>query len=179
SGRPMQDVEVQITSPAGVALEAGQTGEIWVRGFNVMQGYLDDLEATQEAITPDGWLKTGDIGTQDEQGYLSITDRVKDMYICGGFNCYPAEIENSLLSHPDITDVAVLGAVDERLGEVGYAFIVARDGATPDEAEIIAWSRLQMANFKAPRYISFVTVLPRNASGKVQKYLLKQQMEKP
>ena len=179
SGRPMQDVEVQITSATGLALEAGQTGEIWVRGFNVMQGYLDDLEATQEAITPDGWLKTGDIGTQDEQGYLSITDRVKDMYICGGFNCYPAEIENSLLSHPDITDVAVLGAADERLGEVGYAFIVTREGAISGEAEIIAWSRLQMANFKAPRYISFVTVLPRNASGKVQKYLLKQQMEKP
>lgn len=179
SGRPMQDVEVQITSPAGLALEAGKTGEIWVRGFNVMQGYLDDRQATQEAITPDGWLKTGDIGVQDAQGYLSITDRVKDMYICGGFNCYPAEIENRLLSHPDIMDVAVLGAADERLGEVGYAFIVARDGTTPIAAEIIAWCRLQMANFKAPRYISFIAVLPRNASGKVQKYLLKQQMEKP
>ena len=177
SGRPMQDVEVQITSAAGRALKTGQTGEIWVRGFNVMQGYLDDPEATQEAITADGWLKTGDIGFQNAQGYLRITDRVKDMYICGGFNCYPAEIENSLLSHPDISDVAVLGTADERLGEVGYAFIVARDGTAPAAADLIAWARLEMANFKVPRQISFVTVLPRNASGKVQKYLLKQQLE--
>ena len=142
-----------------------------------MQGYLDDPAATRQAITPEGWLKTGDIGIQDEHGYLRITDRIKDMYICGGFNCYPAEIENSLLEHPDIADVAVLGAPDERLGEVGYAFIVAREGAKPDPAELIAWCRGQIANFKAPRHISFIETLPRNASGKVQKYLLKQQME--
>ena len=177
SGRPMKDVQVQITDSAGLPLGPGLAGEIWVRGFNVMQGYLDDPAATRQAITPEGWLKTGDIGIQDEYGYLRITDRIKDMYICGGFNCYPAEIENSLLEHPDIADVAVLGAPDERLGEVGYAFIVAREGAKPDSAELIAWCRGQIANFKAPRHISFIETLPRNASGKVQKYLLKQQME--
>ena len=120
--------------------------------LTVMKGYLDDAEATAGAITSDGWLRTGDIGVMDERGYLRITDRLKDMYICGGFNCYPAEIEQILLGHPQIDDVAVLGVPDERLGEVGHAFVVT--SAEPCADEIIEWARNHMANFKAPRKVS-------------------------
>ena len=169
-GRAMEGVELQITDEQGQMLPAGEAGEVWVRGFNVMRGYLDDVEATRAAITPDGWLRTGDIGVLDARGYLKITDRLKDMYICGGFNCYPAEIEQRLLAHPDIVDVAVKGEPDARLGEIGHAFAVAAEGAS--EADIMKWARAHMANYKAPRRVSFVDALPRNASGKVQKFLL-------
>lgn len=172
SGRPMENTEVQITGADGLPVAAGEQGEIWVRGFNVMKGYLDDPEATAEAVTEDGWLKTGDIGIMDARGYLSITDRLKDMYICGGFNCYPAEIEQMLLGHPDIIDVAVLGVPDERLGEVGCAFVVTSGEVGADE--IVEWARRHMANYKAPRRVSLVDELPRNASGKVQKFLLRE-----
>ena len=143
-----------------------------MRGFNVMKGYLDDPAATAEAITEDGWLKTGDIGVADARGYLKITDRKKDMFITGGFNCYPAEIERVLLEHPDVADVAVKGAPDERMGEVAHAFVVRREASALDEVRLIAWAREKMANYKAPRRVTFVDVLPRNASGKVQKFLL-------
>ncbi len=171
SGRPMENTEVQITGPDGLPVGSGEQGEIWVRGFNVMKGYLDDPQATAATVTEDGWLKTGDIGVMDERGYLKITDRLKDMYICGGFNCYPAEIEKILLGHPEIRDVAVLGMPDERLGEVGHAFVVTSAEVTPEE--IIEWARNHMANYKAPRRVSLVDELPRNASGKVQKFLLR------
>ena len=138
-----------------------------------MKGYLDDPEASAATITPDGWLKTGDIGIFTESGHLKITDRIKDMYICGGFNCYPAEIENVLLDHPAVLDVAVVGAPDERMGEVGHAYVVSRDNQTLEEAGLISWARDHLANFKVPRRVSFVESLPRNASGKVQKFLLK------
>ena len=171
SGKPMDDIEVQITGAHGQPVAVGEPGEVWVRGYNVMQGYFDDLDATAETITDDGWLKTGDIGVMDERGYLKITDRVKDMYICGGFNCYPAEIENTLLRHPDIQDVAVLGILDDRMGEVGAAFVVTRSELSADD--VVAWARENMANFKVPRKVEFVPDLPRNASGKVQKFLLR------
>ena len=174
SGKPMDTIEVQITDAQGVPVGPGEQGEIWVRGFNVMRGYLDDPEATAEAVTTEGWLKTGDIGVMDERGYLRITDRLKDMYICGGFNCYPAEIEQILLGHPQVSDVAVLGVPDERLGEVGHAFVVTC--AETSENALIEWSRKQMANFKAPRRVSFMESLPRNASGKVQKFLLRERL---
>lgn len=173
-GRAMRGVEIRIADAEGATLPAGAPGEVLVRGFNVMQGYLDDPEATAAAITPDGWLRTGDIGVLDERGYLKITDRLKDMYICGGFNCYPAEIENLLLGHPDISEVAVIGAPDERLGEVGHAFVVPTPGSDPHAAELMDWARGHMANFKAPRYMSFLDELPRNATGKVQKFKLRQ-----
>ncbi len=172
-GRAMRGVEIRIASVNGDALPAGTAGEVWVRGFNVMQRYLDDAAATAAAITPDGWLKTGDIGVLDERGYLKITDRLKDMYICGGFNCYPAEIENRLLDHPAVADVAVVGAPHERLGEVGHAFIVPAPGTRPNPDEVLAWVHSRMANFKAPRRITWMDELPRNASGKVQKFRLK------
>ena len=172
-GRAMRGVEIRIADEQGESLPTGGQGEVWVRGFNVMQGYLDDPEATAEAITPSGWLRTGDVGALDDRGYLKITDRLKDMYICGGFNCYPAEIENLLLEHPKIAEVAVVGSPDERLGEVGHAFVVRTPGSAPQPEELIEWARVRMANFKVPRHISFLDELPRNATGKVQKFRLR------
>ena len=170
-GRPLPGTELRIVDNAGADVPNGSEGEIWVRGFHVMKGYLDDEAATKETITPDGWLKTGDIGIQNAQGYIKITDRKKDMVIVGGFNVYPAEVEKTLLQHPDISDVAITGESDERLGEVTHAHIVTGADLTPKD--IVDWSREHMANYKVPRRVSFHKVLPRNASGKVQKFLLK------
>lgn len=170
-GRRLPGTELRIVNDNGQDMPEGEEGEIWVKGFNVMQGYLDDPEATANTITEDGWLKTGDIGIKDGAGYIKITDRKKDMIIVGGFNCYPAEVEKILLTHAGIADVAVLGMKDDRLGEVAHAFVVRSDDALT-EADIITWSREMMANFKVPRRVSFLEALPRNASGKVQKFLL-------
>ncbi|MFF8838237.1 FadD3 family acyl-CoA ligase [Streptomyces sp. NPDC015130] len=159
SGRPVPGTEVRL-SP---------TGEVLVRGHHVMRGYFEDEEATAAAIDGDGWLRTGDVGVLDEAGNLRITDRLKDMFIVGGFNAYPAEIEQLLGLHPDIADVAVVGIPDPRLGEVGKAFAVRRAGARVTADDLIAWSRREMANYKVPREVEFVTELPRNASGKVVK----------
>ncbi|MCZ8171718.1 MAG: AMP-binding protein, partial [Brevundimonas sp.] len=151
----------------------GETGEIWVRGTGVMLGYLDDPAATAEAIDAAGWLHTGDIGTMDAGGYVRITDRKKDMFISGGFNVYPAEVEKILAAHPAVGMVAVVGAPDERMGEVGVAFIVPRPEARVVPEQVIAWSRDNMANYKVPRRVVVVDDLPRNASGKVLKIELK------
>ena len=161
--------EVIIASADGAELPRGETGEVLVRGQGVMLGYLDDPQATAEAIDADGWLHTGDLGTMDERGYLRITDRLKDMYISGGFNVYPAEVEKLLAQHPAIAMAAVVGVSDERMGEVGKAFVVLRPGTNTDEAELSAWSRENMANYKVPRSFALVDDLPRNASGKVLK----------
>ena len=139
-----------------------------VRGESVMAGYLDDPEATAEALSPDGWLRTGDIGVVDAAGYLRIVGRLKDMFIVGGFNAYPAEIENALLGHPAITQAAVIGIPDDRLGEVGMAFVVTAAGSTTP-ADIMAWCRAEMANYKVPRAVVIVDQLPVNATGKVMK----------
>ncbi len=171
-GKPIPDIEVEIQDPDGNALPIGETGEIMVRGYNVMQGYFNDDAATAETIDSRGWMHTGDIGLMDERGYLKITDRVKDLYICGGFNCYPAEIERMMAAHPAIGQVAVIGVPDERMGEVGKAFIVPRSDAEINEKEIINWCREQMANYKAPRSIQVIDALPMNASGKVMKFKL-------
>ena len=146
-----------------------------MRGYNVMRGYFDDAEATAAAIDADGWLHTGDIGVMNERGYLRITDRIKDMFITGGFNCYPAEIENLMHGNEAIAQVAVIGVPDERLGEVGMAYVVPRPGAAPTPESIIAWCRTHMANYKVPRYVEVVTSLPTNASGKVTKFVLREQ----
>ncbi|MFC9816164.1 FadD3 family acyl-CoA ligase [Streptomyces virginiae] len=169
SGRAIPDTEVAVLDGAGRPLPAGRAGEIAVRGYNVMQGYFEDPAETAAAITPDGWLHTGDVGVLDERGNLRITDRIKDMFIVGGFNAYPAEIEQLLGLHPDIADVAVVGVPDPRLGEVGKAYAVRRPGSTLTADDLIAWSRREMANYKVPRAVEFVTELPRNASGKVLK----------
>lgn len=161
--------EVIIAGDDGQEVPRGETGEIRVRGQGVMLGYLDDPDATAEAIDQDGWLHTGDVGTMDADGYVRITDRLKDMFISGGFNVYPAEIEKLLANHPAISMVAVIGVPDARMGEVGKAYVVRRPGELIEEADLIAWARDNMANYKVPRAVAFVDELPRNASGKVLK----------
>ena len=168
-GRARPSFEIRIAGGAGEAAPAGTTGEIWLRGDSVMSHYLDDDEATAATLSGDGWLRTGDLGTLDADGLLRIVGRTKDMFIVGGFNAYPAEIENALRRHPDIRDAAVIGVPDARLGEVGMAFVVTRPGAATTEADIIAWSREQMANYKVPRRVELIDELPLNATGKVVK----------
>ena len=150
-------------------------GEILVRGPNVMLGYLDDQAATKEAIDENGWLHTGDVGRLDGDGYLTITDRLKDMYICGGFNVYPAEVEQVLARLDGVAESAVIGVPDPRLGEVGKAFIVAMPGRRLTAADVAAHCRERLANFKVPRHIEFRTELPRNPSGKPLKRLLREE----
>ncbi|MEU8481965.1 FadD3 family acyl-CoA ligase [Streptomyces sp. NPDC048641] len=165
SGRAIPGTEVRVDSPA-----PGEPGEVLVRGFNVMSGYFEDEESTREAFTQDGgWLRTGDVGVLDRSGNLRITDRIKDMFIVGGFNAYPAEIEQLLGLHSHVADVAVIGVPDGRLGEVGKAYVVRRPGSVLTADDLIAWSRREMANYKVPRTVEFVGELPRNASGKVVK----------
>jgi len=175
-GKALPGTEVRCADTEGRTLPAGQPGEVLLRGYHVMQGYFEDETATREAIDADGWLHTGDVGVMDARGYLRITDRLKDMFITGGFNCYPAEIERLMAPHPAIAQVAVVGLADERLGEVGCAFVVRRAGAALDEAALIAWCRSQMANYKVPRRVVFVDTLPVNASNKVDKKLLRGQL---
>ena len=172
-GKPIPGIEVRIADGDGNVLPAGEEGEVQVRGFNVMIGYFEDPRGTAEAIDSEGWLHTGDVGKFEEDGRLVITDRMKDMYISGGFNCYPAEIEKILQKHPDVALAAVIGVPDDRMGEVGKAFVIPVAGAHPDPAEIAAWAKANMANYKAPRYVEVVDSLPLNASGKVQKFALK------
>lgn len=174
SGRAIPDVEVRVVDSEGASLPASQPGEIVVRGYNVMKGYFDAPDETKVAIDEDGWLHTGDIGTMDERGYIRITDRLKDMFIVGGFNAYPAEIENTLLRMPGVGEVAVIGIPDERLGEVGMAFVVAAPGQSLTPTAVIAWSRENMANFKVPRRVEILDALPRNATGKVVKFELRE-----
>ncbi|MFE2534667.1 fatty acid--CoA ligase family protein [Streptomyces sp. NPDC059371] len=169
SGRAIPDTEVRVVDASGAPAAPGAPGEVLVRGFNVMSGYFEDAAATAEVLTPDGWLRTGDVGVLDPGGNLRITDRIKDMFIVGGFNAYPAEIEQLLGLHPDVADVAVVGVPDSRLGEVGRAYVVRRPHSTLTADDLITWSRREMANYKVPRTVTFVPELPRNASGKVVK----------
>ena len=179
SGRPIAGFELRIADPAGAAGPATSgtdtgVGEVLLRGPNVMLGYLDDSAATAAAIDADGWLHTGDLGTVDEAGNLRITDRLKDMYICGGFNVYPAEVEQVLARLPGVADAAVIGVPDARLGEVGRAFVVRRAGAAVTGDDVIAYTRKHLANFKVPRSVVFLDQLPRNAGGKVVKPTLRE-----
>jgi HIP---CoA ligase len=154
---------------AGFEVRIGGDGEILLRGPNLMLGYLDDPVATSLAIDADGWLHTGDAGRLDEAGYLAITGRIKDMYICGGFNVYPAEVEQVLARLGGVAEAAVIGVPDPRLGEVGRAFVVLRPGHVLAEADVLAFCRERLANYKVPRRVVFRAALPRNASGKVLK----------
>ena len=173
AGRPIPDVEVRVVGPGGEQRPAGEPGEVVVRGYNVMAGYFDDPEETAAAVDTDGWLHTGDVGVLDDNGNLRITDRTKDMFIVGGFNAYPAEIEQIVLQHPDVGQVAIVGVPDHRLGEVGRAFVVARAGRTIAPPVLLAWCREHMANYKVPRSVEVLDALPLNASGKVLKYKLR------
>jgi acyl-CoA synthetase (AMP-forming)/AMP-acid ligase II len=178
SGRAIPDVEVRCVDAAGREVARGQPGEIVVRGYNVMRGYLDDPAATAEAIDADGWLHTGDVGTMDARGYLRITDRLKDMFIMGGFNCYPAEIESIMLACDGVAQVAVVGVPDARMGEVGMAFVVPASGRRLEPQAIIDWCRANMANYKVPRAVEIVDALPMNATGKVTKFVLRERVQK-
>lgn len=169
AGKPMPGTEIRVRSPEGAFLPDGEPGEIVIRGDLTMKGYFENPEATAKTIDADGWLSTGDIGYFDTDGNLRIEDRVKDLFITGGFNCYPAEIERFLSAHDAVGQIAVIGVPDDRLGEVGKAFVVLRPGARITEAELIAWSRENIANFKVPRSVVFVDALPTSAQGKVVK----------
>ncbi|MBF6352218.1 fatty acid--CoA ligase family protein [Nocardia flavorosea] len=155
------------TACDGVELRIDDDGEVLIRGYSVMQGYLDDPAGTAAAIDADGWLHTGDLGSLDEDGRLKVIGRKKDMYIVGGFNAYPAEIEGFLLAHPAVAQAAVIGVPDERMGQVGKAFVVAREAVR--EADLIAWAKERMAGYKVPRSVVFLDELPLNATGKVMK----------
>ncbi|MFB1028178.1 MAG: AMP-binding protein, partial [Thauera sp.] len=179
SGHAIPGTEIRIVDGENRPLPVGEAGEICLRGFHVMRGYFEDAKATAETIDSDGWLHTGDVGTLDARGYLRITDRLKDMFIVGGFNCYPAEIEAALTAHPSIAQVAVIGLPDERMGEVGCACVVLRPGHALDEPGLIAWSRERMANYKVPRFVRFFASLPVNASNKVVKNELRAMVRVP
>lgn len=171
-GRQVRDVEVKLVDDTGAEVADGDPGEILARGYTVMRGYWQDPQATAAVIDGDGWLHTGDIGTMNERGFLKIVDRKKDMYIVGGFNAYPAEIEHLLRQHDDVIDVAVIGVPDDRMGEVGAAFVI---GQNLDEQTLLAWARERLANYKVPRHVVFVDELPRNPSMKVIKNRLREQ----
>jgi acyl-CoA synthetase (AMP-forming)/AMP-acid ligase II len=178
-GDPNADAETIATTVGrpipGTEVRVADNGEVLVRGYNVMRGYFDDDAATAAAIDADGWLHTGDVGELRADGNLRITDRLKDMFVVGGFNVYPAEVEQTIARHDKVAEAAVVGVSDERMGEVGRAYVIPRGGATVSEAEIVAFCRERLANFKVPRSVCVVAELPRNASGKVLKYQLRGQ----
>ena len=175
-GKAITGTEIRIAGPDGQALPPGEAGEVLIRDDKLLIEYLDNPQATRDAIDEDGWLRSGDIGSLDEDGYLKITDRLKDMYIVGGFNVYPAEIEKQMSGLPGLYQCAIVGVPDARLGEVGHAFVVRAAGSSLTEAEIMAWCKANLANYKIPRGISFVDELPRNATGKVVKFALKEML---
>jgi acyl-CoA synthetase (AMP-forming)/AMP-acid ligase II len=175
-GHPLEGLELRIVDDGGAEQQVDVAGEVLVRGFNVMSEYFDDPEGTRQAIDPEGWLHTGDIGFLGTDGYLRIVDRKKDIVIVGGFNVSSAEVEAMLLQHADIAQAAVVAMPDARLGEVTAAFVVARADRRPDPAEVVEWCRGRMANFKVPRRVEIVTALPLNASGKVLKRELRERL---
>ncbi|MFJ1458542.1 FadD3 family acyl-CoA ligase [Nocardia sp. N2S4-5] len=178
--RPDDDAETIANTSggpiAGFELRIADNGEVLLRGPNVMLGYLDDPEHTAETIDADGWLHTGDVGVLDDRGYLKITDRLKDMYIAGGFNVYPAEVEQALARLDGIAESAVIGVPDERMGEVGKAYIVRRSGATLTADDVLDHAKRTLANFKVPRYVEFRDQLPYSAAGKVLKRQLREEI---
>ncbi len=178
AGRPLPGISVRVVDDDGIDVARGITGEVLVGGYSIMKGYLSNPEQTATTVDADGWLHTGDIGMLRDDDALVITDRKKDMFVVGGFNAYPAEIENVMTSHPAISQVAVIGVPDERMGEVGMAFVIKRTGDTTTTDEIVAWCRENMANYKVPRSIELVDALPLNASGKVLKYELRDRVAK-
>lgn len=176
AGKPIHGVQIEIRDPAtGEPVPVGTPGELWVRTDQLMAGYWQKPEATEAAITADGWLRSGDGGHVDEDGYFYVTDRIKDMIISGGENIYPAEIERVLAEHPTVGDVTVIGVPDDRWGEVPKAVVVAAPGQTVDPEGLLAWCREQMASFKCPKSVDVIDELPRNPSGKV----LKKDLRKP
>ena len=176
-GRPLADIELRLADDAGREVPAGSEGEVLLRGPFLFSGYYDDEEATRRTVV-DGWLHTGDVGRFDEDGYVHITDRKKDMFIVGGFNVAPAEVEKSIMAMPGVSQVAVVGMPDDYFGEVGAAFVIPFEGThmTPDD--VVTYARGHLANFKVPRRVEIVETLPMNATGKVLKTELRRRLER-
>ena len=175
AGKAYPWVEIRIVGGDGEDVAPGQVGELWIRSVQVMKGYWNKPEETAKAITPDGWFKSGDAGFVDPDGFVFLTDRVKDMIVSGGENVYPAEVENALSGHPAVADVAVIGVPDDRWGETVKAIVVAKEGADVASAEvIIAYARERLARYKCPTSVDFVAELPRNPSGKILKRELRE-----
>ena len=174
AGRPVPGVELRIVTADGSSAPTGEIGEVWIRSPSTMTGYWNKPDATTDAITPDGWFRTGDAGRLDDDGYLYIEDRVKDMVITGGENVYPAEVESVLMSHPSVADAAVIGVPDERWGETVKAIVVPAPGVTADADELIAWCRERLAGYKCPTSVDWAEMLPRNPSGKILKRELRE-----
>jgi len=172
-GRPLLMTESRIVGPDGRDVPAGESGELLIRGANVTPGYWNRPDATAEALDADGWLHTGDVARADADGYVTIVDRIKDMYISGGENVYPVEVEHVLHGHPDILEAAVVGLPDSRWGEVGRAYLIPRAGRRIDEAEVKAYCRERLAAYKVPKSIAVVDDLPRTPAGKVRKHVLR------
>jgi len=178
-GRPLPGVELRILDPTGQPLPAGEIGEIATRSLANMTGYYNLPKATAETIDGEGWLRTGDAGYLDADGYLFLKDRIKDLIISGGENVYPAEVENAIYGHPDVAEVAVIGVPDATWGESVKAIVVAKPGTNPDDAGIIAWTRARIAAYKTPKSVEFVAALPRNAAGKLLRRELRERHSKP
>lgn len=171
-GKPLPGIEVKVVDDARQEVPVGETGELACRGYNVMLGYWKDPAATRQVIDNEDWLYSGDLATLDEEGYVRIVGRKKDMYIVGGFNVYPAEVEEVLFTHPDVQNVSVVGVPDPVMGEVGMAFLIPREGHTPDPQEVVDFCARRIAAFKVPRYVVVDHEFPMTSSGKVQKYKL-------
>jgi long-chain acyl-CoA synthetase len=175
-GRALDGVEVRLVGSNGDAL-IGDVGEVWVRGRNVFPGYWEDEEATAEVLSPDGWLKTGDMGMTDDDGYLYLVDRSKDLVIVSGFNVYPAEVEEILALHPDVAEAGVIGVPHPHTGEAVKAFVVLEQpGADVDEETLIEHCREHLARYKCPSKVIFAESLPRNAAGKLVRRRLEDMM---
>jgi fatty-acyl-CoA synthase len=168
-------VEIKIVDTDGRVVPRGITGEFCTRGYSVMLGYWNDEEKTREAIDAAGWMHTGDLAVMDDQGYVNIVGRLKDMVIRGGENIYPREIEEFLYSHPHIQDVQVIGVPDEKYGEELCAWVKLREGQSVTEDEIRRFCDGQIARYKVPRHIRFVDEFPMTITGKIQKYIMRQQ----
>jgi len=166
-GKVLDGIQVRLVDENGDDALADDSGEIWVKGPNVFKGYLDEPEATARVLTPDGWLRTGDIAVVDDEGFLYLVDRAKDLIIVSGFNVYPAEVEEVLMSHPDVQEVGVIGVPHPHTGEAVKAFVVLQPGATAHEDTLVSWCLDNLARYKCPAKILFVDQLPRNVSGKL------------
>jgi fatty-acyl-CoA synthase len=176
-GKPIGSFEVKVVrNNSGDAADIDEDGEIWVRGYTVMLGYYKNEEATREAITPEGWFLTGDLGHYDKDGYLKITGRVKEMFIVGGSNAYPAEIERYLETHPKVSQAVVCGAPHERLGEVCFAFVMPKAGERLSEGEIVEYCRGQIADYKVPRHVDIVEDFPRTTTNKIRRFILQKEI---
>jgi fatty-acyl-CoA synthase len=174
-GKPQIMTDVRLAGTDGEIVEGPGEGEVQFRGPNITPGYMNNPSATAGTFTVDGWLKSGDVARRDEDGYYFIVDRIKDMYISGGENVYPAEVEKALVSHPAILEAVVIGVPDEIWGEVGAAFLILRPGKQLDTASLPGWCRNRLAPYKIPKQFSIAEDLPRTAAGKVQKTILKDQ----